>query len=273
MKLITLMIAVILLNAFAYMTIKLRPVIFNVKIFKPMLKNFKLSILPLFILLMNVAVNMILLLIGSKFNVHFMGAAVSVLFLIGFLIWLVFLPNSGYLITELNLTHRDNDEKEVPIWYDIVSILSFALSGIINTLANIVIIQYVFLVLFDPLKLDGSGYFVLFISGFVIIFFVVIGIYLGRAIRFNSWDILHPKSFFKKLKNHFIKKGVWKELILYLTFNTIFFNHVYIVWNTFLFYGFKLKINTLACFRLTSPYIFSSNNPPAKNRQWSAEPA
>jgi uncharacterized membrane protein len=80
----------------------------------------------------------------------------------------------------------------------------------------------------DPLKLNVSDYLILFISGFIIIFFVVLGIYLGRAIRFNSWDILHPKSFFKKLKSHFAKKGVFKELALYVTFNTIFFLIMYI---------------------------------------------
>jgi uncharacterized membrane protein len=141
---------------------------------------------------------------------------------------MLFLPNSGYLITELNLTHRSEDEKEVPIWYDIVSVLSFALSGIINVLANIVIIQFSFLVFFDPPTLTMSDYDRLSFIGFVIIFLVVLGIYMGRAIRFNSWDILHISSFLKKLKHHFSQRGAVKESILYISFNTIFFLIMYV---------------------------------------------
>lgn len=36
------------------------------------------------------------------------------------------------------MTHRLDDVVEVPIWYDLISVMSFALSGIINTLVNIV---------------------------------------------------------------------------------------------------------------------------------------
>ena len=98
------------------------------------------------------------------------------------------------------MNHREKDEKEVPIWYDIVSILSFAMSGIVNTLANIVLIQLSFLIAFDPLTLSVSHYYMLFFSGFVIIVLIVIGMYVGRTMRLNSWDILHPLSFLKKLK-------------------------------------------------------------------------
>jgi len=227
MKFLTLFLSVLLLNIFAVVTIKLRPKIFKVKIYKPMLWNFKLSILPLFILFVNILVCILLSYLGVYSHIKFFSIFAYVLFFIGLLLWLLFLPNSGYLITELNLNHRDSDEKEVPIWYDITSILSFALSGIVNTLANIVMIQLSFLVVFDPPELTMPDYTILFLSGFGIILLIVIGIYLGRSIRFNSWDILHPASFLEKIQTHFFKQGVIKEFILYIVFNTIFFLIMY----------------------------------------------
>jgi len=228
MRFFPLLSGVLLLNAFAFVTIKLRPGIFGVKVFKPMLWNFKLSIMPLLILLLNIGLFLALSFLRAQLNAPFILTVAYILFFVGLLIWLLFLPNSGYLITELNLTHRDADEKEVPIWYDIVSVLCFALSGIVNTLANIVIVQLSFLVAFDPLELTAQNYIVLFLSGFVIIFIIVIGIYLGRALRLNSWDVLHPGSLFRKLKVNFQKQGSLKEFALYIVINTIFFMIMYI---------------------------------------------
>jgi len=227
MQFLTLFLGVALLNLFAVITILLRPKIFKVKIYRPMLLNFKLSILPLIILLANILVFLLLSVVGAYLHVGVLNIVAHVLFFVGLLIWLLFLPNSGYLITELNLNHREQDEREVPIWYDIVSVLSFALSGIVNTLANIVLIQLSFLIAFDPQELTSSNYVMLFLSGFGIILLIVLGIYLGRTIRFNSWDILHVRSFFGKLKTHFAKQGTIKEFILYIALNTIFFLIMY----------------------------------------------
>ena len=229
MKFTTLFLGVLLLNLFALVTIKLRPRIFKVKIFKPMLWNFKLSILPLVIISVNILVTIALSYSSAYFQIGFLLVLARILFCVGLLVWLLFLPNSGYLITELNLTHRSEDKKEVPIWYDIVSVLSFALSGIVNVVANIAVLQLAFLVFFDPTVLTASDYWWLFLSGFGIILLIVVGIYLGRSIRFNSWDILHIGSFFKKLKNHFSRRGAIKEFVLYVSFNTIFFLIMYTV--------------------------------------------
>ena len=228
MKFLSLFLGMLLLNLFAFITIKLRPKIFKVKIFKPMLWNFKLSILPFIILLLNLTIFILLSACGGYTNITFFLILARIIFFVGLLIWMLLLPNSGYLITELNMTHRDVDEKDIPIWYDIVSILSFALSGIINTLVNIVMIQLSFLVAFDPRQLTASNYFALFFSGFGIILLIVIGIYLGRAIRFNSWDILHINSFYNKLKTHFLSKGRVKEFFLYVILNTVFFLIMYV---------------------------------------------
>jgi uncharacterized membrane protein len=216
MGFVMLFIGAVLLNLFAFITIRLRPKIFKVKIFKPMLVNFKLSIIPLGILALNL------------FAAFVFRSLPRIVFFAGLFLWLLFLPNAAYLITELNLTHRAEDEKEVPIWYDIVSVLSFALSGIVNTLLNIVLIQFAFIIYFDPPQVSAADHFILFSSGFGILLLMVIGVYLGRSIRFNSWDIVHIGSFVKKLRNHFSGKGVFSEFVLYVVFNTVFFMIMYV---------------------------------------------
>jgi len=228
MNFISLFLGILLLNLFAYITISVRPKIFKVKVYKPMLKNFMLSILPLLILAANILVFFTLSVLRVYTKIDFFFMLAYIIYFIGLLIWLLFLPNAGYLITELNLNHRETDEKEVPIWYDIVSVLSFALSGIVNTLANIVIIQLSFLVVFDPQVLTTSNYAALFFSGVGIIFLIVIGIYLGRVIRFNSWDLLRPFSFLKKIKSHYSERRRVQEFLFYITVNTIFFVIMYI---------------------------------------------
>lgn len=222
-----LILSVILLNAFAYLTIKLRPRIFNVDLFNPMIKNFKLSLLPFLVILVSTILFVIMSYFGS--NYHWLYVLGQIIFVIGIGIWLLLLPNSGYLITELNLTHRDSDKNEVPIWYDIVSMTAFALSGIINTLANIVIIQFIGIVILDPQHLSGKYHFALIVTGLLINLLVSIGVYLGRTIRFNSWDILHITSFINKLYKNFKRPGEWRNFFLFVVFHTALFMIIYVV--------------------------------------------
>lgn len=225
----TIFVSVFLLNAFAYLTIRLRPLIYGVKVFKPMLWNFKLSLLPFVVLSINMIVFITLLALSANTGLNWLGIIGYIQVTIGMILWLLILPNSGYLITELNLTHRNEDTKPVPIWYDIVSVLSFALSGIINTIANIVLIQILYLVFTDPETITSNVKSNLWILAVVLNLLVAIGVYLGRSIRFNSWDILHPTSFIKKLIEHFKIKGTFKDFTLFVTFHTIFFMIMYVV--------------------------------------------
>lgn len=221
-----LFLSVILLNAFAYFTILVRPKIYGVELFKPMIKNFKLSLLPFVVILTGTAIFFILMYLSSFLN--FLYNIALVFYIITIIIWLLLLPNSGYLITELNLTHRDQDTKPVPIWYDIVSITSFALSGIVNTLANIVIIQFIGIIIIDP-NVNHIYFTALVVSGIIINMLVSIGVYLGRTIRFNSWDILHITSFIRKLLDNFKRKGELRNFTLFVLFHTAFFMIIYVV--------------------------------------------
>lgn len=96
-------------------------------------------------------------------------------------IWLLFLPNAPYILTDLfHLKPRIG----LPLWFDLILVLSFALTGMIVFFKS----------LKDMLKLLTnrlSQLYVTIITPFIF-WLVAYGLYLGRYLRFNSWDIVHP---------------------------------------------------------------------------------
>ncbi len=96
--------------------------------------------------------------------------------------WLLFLPNAPYIITDLvHLRPRDG----VPLWFDATLIFLFAFHGLLLGIISTLFVHEVVEKHLSPFKVWAflSGCFVL--SGY--------GIYLGRFLRWNSWDILvHP---------------------------------------------------------------------------------
>lgn len=214
---------IICINLFAYLTIKLRPKIFKVDLFKPMILNFKLSILPNIILLATLIFILFLSYLNSLHTNTILHILSSFLTILGFIAWILLLPNSGYLVTELNMTHREQDKKPVALWYDIISVLSFAISGIVNTVLGINIFKIIILIYFDPDQV-GRLYKISFIFLEILINLLVsIGIYLGRNIRFNSWDILRPFKFISKLIAHFKEENKFKNFAMFVLLHTIFF--------------------------------------------------
>jgi len=165
-----------------------------------MLLNIGLSLAPGVVLALIAG-----LLIGAVY-VTPTAVALWIIMIIGGLIWLFLLPNSAYLITELNLSHRKKYE-HVPIWYDIVLVLTLALSGTLNMLTNVAIAQ-IAVAMFFTRNEDVFGTPLPWVVVVVVLWMVSFGIYLGRNMRLNSWDLLHPSSFWRKIKQHFGQPGV-----------------------------------------------------------------
>ena len=92
------------INLFAVLLTLLRPKLFGVKLYKPMLKNMGLSLLPLLVLIATILLMAAVLLYVNTFLGFVTGIA-------GVALWLLLLPNAGYLVTELNLNHRTVDKK------------------------------------------------------------------------------------------------------------------------------------------------------------------
>ena len=93
--------------------------------------------------------------------------------------WILFFPNSPYILTDLfHLKLKGS----APIWFDLVLILSFAWTGLVYGLISLMDIEK-HLSTYLNRKLTST----LIIS---FIFLASFGIYLGRYLRWNSWDII-----------------------------------------------------------------------------------
>lgn len=109
-------------------------------------------------------------------------------------IWILFFPNSPYILTDLfHLKARNN----IPIWYDLVIILSYAWAGLICGFISLSDIEKFLSVYFKKPVINFIVVAFLFLSSF--------GVYLGRFLRWNSWDILNdPFGLFNDIIVRFV---------------------------------------------------------------------
>lgn len=111
-----------------------------------------------------------------------------------FPLWLLFLPNAPYLLTDI--FHLQKGEL-MPMWYDLLMLLTFSITGMflyfLSLLKMYVLISKIHSVTTANIILYGS----IFLSSF--------GIYLGRYLRWNSWEILqNPTVLFQDVFNRII---------------------------------------------------------------------
>jgi uncharacterized membrane protein len=93
--------------------------------------------------------------------------------------WLAFFPNAPYLVTDLvHLRARE----PVPLWFDALLVFAFALTGL--GLAFLSLVQVHRLVE----RRLGAARGWLFVA--LVAALTGLGIYLGRFLRWNSWDLL-----------------------------------------------------------------------------------
>lgn len=108
--------------------------------------------------------------------------------------WLLLFPNAPYIVTDFfHLEPRVN----IPFWFDLGLILSFAWNGLMLGFISLYDIQTALARKFGSFKGWAFAIFSLVLGSF--------GIYLGRYERFNSWDVLtNPVELFIDIANRFI---------------------------------------------------------------------
>jgi uncharacterized membrane protein len=95
--------------------------------------------------------------------------------------WLLFFPNAPYLLTDF--IHLG--EGPAPLWYDALMLSAFAWTGLLLGFASLYLVQMILRRAFGTL--------VAWLGVVVALSLASIGVYVGRFIRFNSWDaLLHP---------------------------------------------------------------------------------
>ncbi len=99
----------------------------------------------------------------------------SIAFFMG---WLLFFPNAPYLLTDvLHFRQRAG----IPLWYDLLLVLSAAWAGLAACFTSLLQVE-AFIT-----RLTGKKPGAAVIA--VLLFATSSGIYLGRFLRYNSWDV------------------------------------------------------------------------------------
>jgi uncharacterized membrane protein len=93
--------------------------------------------------------------------------------------WLIFFPNALYIVTDL--IHLEQ-ETSVPKWYDAVLLFSSSAIGVIMAFISLLRIEIFLANRFSQRFVEVIIFFILFLGSF--------GVYLGRFLRWNSWDIV-----------------------------------------------------------------------------------
>ncbi|WP_435277409.1 DUF1361 domain-containing protein [Rhodococcus yananensis] len=216
-----LVIGVALLNVYASALVVLRAPLFSTRLYRPMMLNIGLSLAPAVVLAVTFGAMVVSAFLGSSLLLWSTLA-------VGALVWLLALPNSAYLITELNFSHRQEGER-VPLWYDIVLTLSLALSGMFNTLLNVLLVQMLYVLVARPNEEDPLGGNDSWVIVAVVLVLVPFGMYLGRYLRFNSWDVTHPRAFAGKLVRHFRTRGTVSEALGFCLTHTVLLTILYVL--------------------------------------------
>lgn len=99
-------------------------------------------------------------------------------------IWLAFLPNAPYIITDL--MHIKISSSPL-LWLDVLMISSFAINGLILFYLSLLDFKTVLQLHFNKTLVHIIIITVLFLTSF--------GMYLGRFLRYNSWEILSTPKF------------------------------------------------------------------------------
>jgi uncharacterized membrane protein len=103
----------------------------------------------------------------------------SLLFRPLFLCWLLFLPNTFYITTDLfHLKQRAG----IPLWFDLALLFSFAWNGL---LLGLLALRLMELVVKARWGLRSGCVFTV-----PVLVLCSLGIYIGRFLRYNSWDVL-----------------------------------------------------------------------------------
>ncbi|HET6846453.1 MAG TPA: DUF1361 domain-containing protein, partial [Anaerolineales bacterium] len=99
-------------------------------------------------------------------------------------LWLIFFPNAPYILTDLQ--HLGGPAGAVPLWFDVIMLIWFSWTGMLLGIVSLNLMQEI---ISRQLGRLAGWIFVFVVAGLT-----SIGLYLGRFIRLNSWDILQDPT-------------------------------------------------------------------------------
>jgi len=198
---------ILILLIFAIVLNIIRIFIFQNTTFVYMFWNIFLASIPFLI-------SSILIICVNKSNIF------KPLFILGFILWIIFLPNAFYVITDFIHLGRIHG---VPVMYDIFVLSSSSFVSLLMGIYSIIYIEKILLLKFTKKITDIIIIFVILFSS--------IGIYLGRFLRYNSWDFfISHQSLLSSIWGIFTKVNDDISVYYYII---LFFSYIYISYIVF----------------------------------------
>ena len=137
-------------------------------------------------------------------------------------LWLIFFPNAPYILTDLQ--HLAVESKVAPVWYDVILLVWFSFTGLFLGMVSLFLMQEIVRREFG--RWFGWGFVVLVAA------LTTVGIYMGRFLRWNSWDILQdPSEVAISILGLVIDPSL--RLLVFTLLFTIFFLFIYLTMYAF----------------------------------------
>lgn len=128
------------------------------------------------------------------------------LLVVWLILWLVFLPNAPYMITDF-IHIADVGPKNI-LWIDSIMLFGFAWVGMISWLESVSI-------MYNTIRTRS------FIP--IVSLLTAVGLYLGRYIRFNTWDLLtRPQEIMNTVFDVFLNPLNHDPFLLFTTIFWVF---------------------------------------------------
>jgi len=134
-------------------------------------------------------------------------------------IWLAFFPNAPYLVTDIiHLQHRS----DAPFWFDLILFVSIAWTGCFLGLVSLFLMQ--------EIVRRAAGAAVSWLFALATLGLSGLGIYLGRFLRWNSWDLFFdPTRIFGSLFDGLRHPAAHSQTIVFSVIFAVFLGSMYLM--------------------------------------------
>ena len=141
----------------------------------------------------------------------------------GGIVWLLFFPNAPYILTDLQ---HVPDWFGAPIWFDVVLVGAAAWTGLLLGLVSLYLVHTVVRTLVSPALAWAGVVGVIALASF--------GVYLGRFLRWNSWDVVTSPGglladTWARVANPSDHPGTFAVVVLFTAFLTLAYAAFYSV--------------------------------------------
>jgi uncharacterized membrane protein len=147
-------------------------------------------------------------------------------------LWLVFFPNAPYIVTDF--IHLDHDPLS-PYWYDALTIGVFAATGTLLGLGSLYLVHSV-------VRKEIGAVFG-WVTAAAALALGSVGIYVGRFVRLNSWDLWTSPRYFLHLAHKRLADPFGNPRLIAITLaSTFLLAAAYLVLYTFATARLRLEL-------------------------------